>query len=65
MSAETIWIAGAWEAAVRTSERTDPSAPERLTGAYARATADDVARAFAAAAAAQPAWAATSAQARG
>lgn len=61
----TLWIGGAWERAARTFERTDPAAPERTTGRFARAEARDVERAFAAAAAAQPAWAAASAQARG
>jgi acyl-CoA reductase-like NAD-dependent aldehyde dehydrogenase len=65
VSAATLWIGGAWESAERTFERTDPAVPERVTGRFARATPADVGRAFAAAHAAQPAWAETPAQARG
>jgi acyl-CoA reductase-like NAD-dependent aldehyde dehydrogenase len=65
VSEATLWIGGAWESAARSFERMDPSAPERVAGRFARAEPEHVERAFAAAQAAQPAWAAGSAQARG
>ncbi|HEU4973603.1 MAG TPA: aldehyde dehydrogenase family protein [Baekduia sp.] len=60
----TLYIGGAWRAAGDTFERCDPSAPDRPTGRYASATADDVRAAYAAAAAAQPGWGDTPAPAR-
>lgn len=64
MTSETLFIAGEWSGAETAYERFDPADPERLTGSYANAGLDQVERAFAAAAAAQPAWAATPAPAR-
>jgi aldehyde dehydrogenase (NAD+) len=61
MTAATLWIGGEWTGAARGYEREDPAVPGRSTGSYARAELADVERAFAAAAAAQPAWAARSA----
>jgi acyl-CoA reductase-like NAD-dependent aldehyde dehydrogenase len=60
----TLFIGGAWRAASETFERFDPADLDRSTGTFAAASADDVADAYAAAAAAQPGWAATPAPAR-
>jgi acyl-CoA reductase-like NAD-dependent aldehyde dehydrogenase len=64
-SPATLLIDGAWRSAAASYERTDPAAPARVTGRYAAATPEDVADAYASAAAAQPAWAATAATERG
>jgi acyl-CoA reductase-like NAD-dependent aldehyde dehydrogenase len=64
-SAETLFIGGRWRSGGHALERFDPSDLSRSTGRYAAASSDDVARAYAAAAAAQPAWAAKTALERG
>lgn len=62
--AATLLIDGAWRSAESAYERTDPAAPQRVTGRYANATAADVADAYAAAVRAQGPWAATAATER-
>lgn len=60
----SIYIDGAWRGAERAYARQDPADLQVTTGTYAAASPDDVAAAYAAAARAQPAWAAASASAR-
>lgn len=55
----TILIGGRWRSAATGYARHDPAAPDRTTGRYAKATADDVRDAYRAATAAQQTWAAT------
>jgi aldehyde dehydrogenase (NAD+) len=61
----TLLVDGTWRAAGEAYGRTDPARPDRETGRYASASPADVADAYAAAARAQPAWAATAATERG
>lgn len=58
------FIAGRWVGADRLSENRNPAAPDDLIGLYARASAEDVSQAVAAARAAQPGWAGASPQLR-
>jgi aldehyde dehydrogenase (NAD+) len=60
----TLFIGGTWTTADTTYERFDPASLKRLTGTFAAASPDQVRAAYDAAAAAQPAWAATTAPAR-
>lgn len=60
----TLFIAGRWQEAEQSYERFDPSKLDRLTGRFASGTDEHVRAAYDAAAAAQPAWAATPAPAR-
>lgn len=62
--ADTLFIAGKWRQAPTNYKRVDPSQLERVTGRFAAASETDVRDAYAAAAAAAPAWAATPAAAR-
>lgn len=62
--AHPLFIGGEWLHRAETFERRDPSQPDAVTGIYSVAGPTDVDQAFAAAAAAQPAWAASSAQVR-
>ena len=62
--AGTLFIGGAWRESEESFERFDPSRLERSTGVFSAASEADVRDAYAAAAAAQPAWAATPAPAR-
>jgi acyl-CoA reductase-like NAD-dependent aldehyde dehydrogenase len=64
-SGESLFIGGRWSSGDDTYERFDPSDLSRSTGRYAAASSDDVARAYEAATAAQPAWAAKAAAERG
>ncbi|HWI70724.1 MAG TPA: aldehyde dehydrogenase family protein [Baekduia sp.] len=61
----TIFIGGAWSTAASSFERFDPAELSRSTGTFAAARPEDVRAAYDAAAAAQPAWAATPAPQRG
>lgn len=61
---ESLFIDGRWRSAAAAFRATDPADPRRETGAYSAATAADVADAYAAAAKAQPEWAATPAPER-
>jgi aldehyde dehydrogenase (NAD+) len=60
----TLFIDGRWSDGPETYERFDPSDLTRSTGVFAAASGELVRRAYDAAAAAQPAWAATPAPAR-
>ncbi|MFN8218020.1 MAG: aldehyde dehydrogenase family protein [Solirubrobacterales bacterium] len=60
----TILVGGEWRAGDGVHEAFDPSNLSRQTGSYGLATEADVADAYAAAAAAQPQWAGTTAPAR-
>jgi len=60
----TLFIGGTWSAGEQSYERFDPARLERSTGTFAVASAEHVRAAYEAAAAAQPAWAATSAPQR-
>ncbi len=60
----TLWVGGEWRTAERRYTRVDPAHPDRVTGEFAAATEADVDAAFAAAAAAGPAWRATVADER-
>jgi aldehyde dehydrogenase (NAD+) len=60
----TLFIGGSWHAADETYERFDPAQLDRSTGSFALGSTDHVRAAYDAAAAAQPAWAATPAPAR-
>ena len=61
----TLFIGGSWRAAEQSYERFDPADLSRMTGAFAAADAELVRSAYEAAHAAQLAWAATPAAARG
>jgi acyl-CoA reductase-like NAD-dependent aldehyde dehydrogenase len=61
----TLFIGGSWRAADQSYERFDPADLSRMTGAFAAADTALVRSAFEAAHAAQPAWAAMPAAARG
>lgn len=61
---DTLFIGGAWRRSDQTFERFDPSKLSRTTGHFATATEAHVREAYAAAAAAQPGWAATPAPQR-
>jgi aldehyde dehydrogenase (NAD+) len=58
------FIGGEWVAGTNASENRNPSNTDDVVGVYAQATADDAARAVAAARAAFPAWSRTSPQVR-
>jgi acyl-CoA reductase-like NAD-dependent aldehyde dehydrogenase len=60
----TLFIGGNWSPGEQSYERFDPARLERSTGTFAVASAEHVRAAYEAAAAAQPAWAATSAPQR-
>ena len=60
----TLFIGGSWSTGEESYDRFDPARLERSTGTFAVATADHVRAAYEAAAAAQPAWAATPAPQR-
>ncbi|CAB4863846.1 unannotated protein [freshwater metagenome] len=62
---QTIFVDGSWIGGAATYERFDPSDTSRSTGRYAAATPEDVGRAYDAASAAQPSWAARTAVERG
>ena len=62
--AHTLLIGGRWQGSDQVYERFDPAGLDRLTGRFASATEAQVRAAYDAAAAAQPAWAATPAPAR-
>jgi len=62
--ASTLLLNGVWRAAEASYERFDPSQPDRSAGSYALATPEHVERAYDAASAAQPSWAATPAPIR-
>lgn len=57
---QTIYIGGEWRGAEDHYVRQDPSNLDATTGTYAKATSEDVGDAYAAAMAAQQAWARTS-----
>ncbi len=61
---DTLFIGGTWRRSDQTFERFDPSKLSRVTGHFATATEAHVRQAYAAAAAAQPGWAATPAPQR-